>query len=126
VPEAGWQRFGLLGSSACHLRGILLRLLWLATNPDRSFAELPAGWARGNFAGDTAVDCGPLAAEIAGLLDAFFWESPETLRLWLGSRFTTRIHPFERGVIDAELEALNEFSAKRVQSENSGPQLALL
>src|ERR1700722_7745985 len=110
APEAGWQRVGPLGSSAGHLRGPLLRLLWMAMNPERSFAELPAGWARGNFAGDTAIDCGPLAAEIAGLLDTFFWESSDMLTFWLGSRFTARIHPFERGVIDAELEALNEFS----------------
>jgi predicted GIY-YIG superfamily endonuclease len=126
VPETGWRRFGPLGSSVCHLRGSLLRLLWLAMNPDRSFAELPAGWAHGNFPEDTAIDCGPSAAEIAGLLDAFFWESSETLVLWLGSRFTTRIHPFERGVIEAELEALNEFSTKRVQPGNGVRQLALL
>ncbi|HXC98038.1 MAG TPA: nucleotide excision repair endonuclease [Verrucomicrobiae bacterium] len=126
VPEASWRRFGPLGSSAGHLRGTLLRLLWLAMNPARSFAELPTGWARGNFPEGAAIDCSPLAAEISGLLDTFFWESSDTLAFWLGSRFTTRIHPFERGVIDGELEALNEFSTKRVQSENSGRQLALL
>ena len=126
VPEAGWRRFGPLGNSACILRRSLLRLLWLATNPERSFVELPPGWARGNFAGDAAVDCGPFAAEIAGRIDAFFWESPETLVFWLGSRFTARIHPFERGVIDAEFKILNEFSVKRVQPENGRAQLALL
>jgi hypothetical protein len=126
LPETGWRRFGPLGSSASQLRGGLLRLLWLAMNPDRSLAELPAGWAHGNFPEDAAIDCGPVAVEIAGLMDAFFWESPETLAFWLGSRFTARIHPFERGVIDAELEALNEFSAKKVPLEDSRRQLALL
>jgi hypothetical protein len=126
VPEAGWQRFGPLGSSASNLRATLLRLLWLAMNPERALAELPAGWAHGNFAGDAAIDCGPRAVEIAGLIDAFFWESPEALLFWLGSRFAARTHPFERGVIEAELEALKEFSAKRVKPGNSGGQLALL
>jgi predicted GIY-YIG superfamily endonuclease len=126
VPEAGWRRFGPLGSSVCQSRGTLLRLLWLAMNPERSLAELPAGWTRGNFAGDAAIDCGRSAAEIARLIDAFFWESPEAFLFWLGSRFAARIHPFERGVIEAELEALKEFSAKRVLPENGGGQLALL
>jgi predicted GIY-YIG superfamily endonuclease len=126
VPEAGWRRFGPLGSSVCHLRGSLLRLLWLTTNPERSPAELPAGWARGNFPEGAAINCGPAAVEIAGRIDACFWEAPESLVFWLGSRFAARTHPFERSVIDAELEALTEFSAKRAQSGNNGRQLALL
>jgi hypothetical protein len=95
-------------------------------NPDRSLAELPAGWTRGNFAGDAAIVCGPSAVEVAGLIDTFFWESPETLLFWLGSRFTARIHPFERGMIEAELESLKEFSTKRAHPDSGGPQLALL
>jgi hypothetical protein len=126
VPSAGWRRFGPLGSSVCLLRATLLRLLWLAMNPGRALTELPAGWARGNFAGDAAIDCGPSAVEIARLLDAFFWESPEALLFWLGSRFVARIHPFERGVIEAELESLKEFSAKRAQPVNGGGQSGLL
>jgi predicted GIY-YIG superfamily endonuclease len=126
VPEAGWLRFGPLGSNAIHLRGMLLRLLWLAMNPDRSLTELPAGWARGNFAGDAAIDCGASATEIAAHLDAFFWDAPENFLLWLGSRFCERTHPFERGVIDAELEALAEFSARHAQPDKPARQLALL
>ena len=126
APEAAWRRFGPLGSGAIHLRATLLRLLWLAVNPSCAFAELPAGWAHSNFAGATAVDCGPAAAEVAPLINAFFWDSPDHLLLWLGARFSARTHPFERGVIDAELETLADFAARHAQPENRAAQLALL
>jgi hypothetical protein len=126
APESTWRRFGPLGAHASHLRAALLRLLWLATNPHRALAELPAGWAHGNFAGDASIDCGPSAAEIAALMDAFFWEAPDNLLLWLGARFGARTHPFERSVIDAGLEALKEFSARWPNPENRTHQLALI
>jgi predicted GIY-YIG superfamily endonuclease len=126
APESGWRRFGPLGSGACHLRASLLRLLWLAMNPQRALAELPPGWAQGNFAGDASINCGPSAAEIVALMDAFFWEAPDNLLLWLGARFTARTHPFERGVIEAEFEALKDFSARQPDMEHRTRQLALL
>lgn len=126
TPDAGWRRFGPLGANARHLQGILLRLLWLSKNPHRALTELPAGWARGNFGESAAIPCGIDATEIASLLDAFFFEAPQPFLLWLGARFTARIHPFERGVIDAELEVLAEFSSRHAQPDRSARQLALL
>jgi predicted GIY-YIG superfamily endonuclease len=126
VPETGWRRFGPLGSNAFHLRGTLLRLLWLATNPDRALPELPAGWAHGNFGERAVIHCGPSADQIARLVDAFFWQAPEQLLLWLGAQFTARIHPFERGIINAELEVLTEFSVRHAKPDNRTAQLALL
>ncbi len=126
VPEAAWRRFGPMGGNAVHLRATLLRLVWLAMYPSRDFAELPSGWARGNIPADAALDCGPESAEIVKFVDGFFWESPDAFLLWLGSRFAGRIHPFERGVIEAGLEVLKEFSTKQAQPEQSARQLALL
>jgi hypothetical protein len=126
TPGAGWRRFGPLGANARHLQGILLRLLWLSKNAHRALAELPAGWARGNFGESAVIPCGPDASEIASLLDAFFYEAPQPFLLWLGARFTARTHPFESGVIDAELETLAEFSARHAQPDRTASQLALL
>ena len=126
TPDAGWRRFGPLGAHARHLQGILLRLLWLSKNPHRALTELPAGWARGNFGESAVIPCGIDAPEIASLLDAFFYEASQPFLLWFGARFAARIHPFERGVIDAELEALAEFSARHAQPDCPARQLALL
>jgi predicted GIY-YIG superfamily endonuclease len=126
VPETGWQRWGPMGSGAFHLHGTLCRLIWLAMNPARALADLPAGWAQGRFAGAVAIRCGQSAAEVAGALNGFFWEVPEGFAPWLGSQFASRVHPFERAVIEAELEMLNEFATKQKRTEASSRQLALL
>jgi predicted GIY-YIG superfamily endonuclease len=126
LPGTGWQRFGPLGGGAGHLHGTLVRLLWLAINPTRAFAELPSGWAQGRMAGSVTIDCGPAAVEITGALDAFFWDASDGFALWLGTQFAARVHPFERAVIEADLETLKEFSARRIQGGKERLQLALL
>ena len=124
TPEPGWRRFGPLGGSAVGLHGALARLLWLAVNPNRTFAELPAGWARGSFRDRTLVHCGPSSAEVMGLLDAYFWDSVVPLLDWLGAQCSARTARFERTVIDAELETLQTFAEK--QPKPASQQLALL
>jgi predicted GIY-YIG superfamily endonuclease len=126
VPEAGWQRFGPMGGGAGHLRSTLARLLWLGINPERAFGELPAGWAQGRLSGSATIECGHLAADVAGALDAFFWEASDRFVLWLGAQFAARVHPFERAVIEADLETLKEFSTRRNQGVGERLQLALL
>jgi predicted GIY-YIG superfamily endonuclease len=126
VPETGWQRYGPLGGGACHLHGTLARLLWLAINPARALVELPAGWAQGRFADRATIQCGHSAEETAKALDIFFWEAPDNFVLWLGARFAKRTHPFERSLIEAELETLKEFSARHKPTHTNRLQLALL
>lgn len=126
APETGCQRFGPLSGDARHLHGTMVRLLWLAMNPERGFMELPAGWAQGRFADQAVIRCGHAAKEVAAALAAFFWETPDGLVPWLESRFTARTHPFERTVIAAELETLKEFSAWYQQTGKDRAQLAFL
>lgn len=126
VPEPGWQRYGPLGGQARHLHRTLACLLWLAINPSRAFGELPAGWAQGRFAEQAAIHFGNSAREVAKALAAFIWEAQDGLVLWLQSQFTARTHPFERTVIERELELLNEFSERHRQKGKNQRQLALL
>ena len=51
APEAGWERYGALGTHARHLRRTLACLLWLAMNPGRAWVELPAGSGPGQVRG---------------------------------------------------------------------------
>src|ERR1017187_2869530 len=69
VPGAGWQRVGPMGSSAFHLQRSISRLLWLALNPTRGFAELPAGWGRSDFMEKTSIQCGESVREVVAVLE---------------------------------------------------------
>ncbi len=126
APEPQWQRFGPLGGLAPHLQRTLARLLWLAINPHRSVAGLPAGWAHGRFMNSTTLPCGSTLAEVRNALETFFWGNPTQFFLWLGAKLTERTLPFERGVILSELEVLEEFATGQLAQEKDRQQLALL
>jgi excinuclease UvrABC nuclease subunit len=126
VPEPGWQRFGPLGGAARYLHQALARMLWLALNPHRDYVEMPSGWANGEFGKQVTIECRESAKEVGAVLAAFFWNSTDDFLLWLGARFRPRTHPFERNVINAELEALRNLSAQQKPELKSSPQLALL
>jgi predicted GIY-YIG superfamily endonuclease len=126
TPAAGWQRFGPLGGEAAYLQRAIARLLWLALNPERPLTQLPAGWMRGDFMDTVALKCGSAVADTVGALENFFWQDADEFILWLGARFTHRIVPFERRIIEGELESLKEFSAKKKLVMVGTPQLALL
>jgi len=126
VPEPSWQRFGPLGGSSRYLHQTLARLLWLALNSNRALAEMPAGWAQGEIAPQVRIAGQKLLPEMAAALDSFFWQASDKLLPWLGLRLAGRTHPFERKVIEAELESLREFSAKHKPVMSNHAQLALL
>jgi excinuclease UvrABC nuclease subunit len=126
VPAPDWQRFGPLGSSARHLHQTLSRLLWLALNPTRAYADLPAGWAQGDLTQPVAVRCRESVTEVTAALAGFFWQSPDEFLLWLGRHYCDRTHPFERTVIESELKVLKEFSDKQPPAARNTRQLALL
>ncbi len=126
APEPVWQRFGPLGGGSRYLHQTLARLLWLAMNPTRACADLPAGWLHGDMARCVRIDCRPLEQEVAATLAAFFWPSSGDFLLWLGSRLPERKRPFERAFIASELEILKEFSEHQKRSARPSRQLALL
>jgi hypothetical protein len=122
VPKPTWQRFGPMNSSGRYLHQTLSRILWLASNQDRAYGELPAGWAKGTIPEKVTILGQASAAVIAAKLDWFFGESPDRFLLWLGEQFTLRTHPFERAVLETELKLLSEFATKQKRT----PQLALI
>jgi len=125
APAAGWERSGPLGAGALHLHRTLAGLLWLAMNPGRAVADLPAGWNRRKVAEVVSIHCGEAAAEAGLALAAFLGQSPERFAPWLESCLTARAHPFERAVIAAGLETIKEFSASRQRRVKNQPQPAL-
>jgi predicted GIY-YIG superfamily endonuclease len=126
VPEPTWRRFdGTVGVSR-YLHESLSRLLWLALNPARAYAELPAGWSRGVFGQGALIHCGEISGRIESLLELYFWKSSDEFLLWLSLRISARAHSFERAAIEADLEVLKEFAAKQTQKPDVAPQLGLL
>jgi predicted GIY-YIG superfamily endonuclease len=125
TPAADWQRFGPLGGGAAFLQRSLARLLWLAVNRKKALTEMPAAWSSGEFMETATIKCGGAIGETMAALADFFWDDPDRFILMLGEKFSHRINPFERRVIEAELESLREFSAKKKPAD-AGPQLALL
>jgi hypothetical protein len=81
---------------------------------------------QGYQAQQVMIECGQSVQEVAAALAALFWQSSDEFLFWLGSRFSERTHPFERAVIESELEILREFSAKQKQAVRNVSQLALL
>jgi predicted GIY-YIG superfamily endonuclease len=126
VPEPTWRRFGGTVGISRYLHQSLSRMLWLALNPARTFAELPSGWARGVFGETALIHCGEFSSEIETLLELYFWKSSEEFLFWLATQISARTHPFERTAIEADLEVLKGFSTKLNQNPNITPQLALL
>jgi len=125
TPAADWQRFGPLGGGASYLQRTLARLLWLAVNGEKTLSKMPAGWWSGEFMETATIKCGAAIGETTAALAGFFWDDPERFILLLGEKFSHRVNPFERRVIETELESLQEFSAKKKPDE-TGSQLALL
>ena len=126
TPAAGWQRFGPLGGEAAHLQRIIARLLWLAVNPERPLTQLPAGWMRGDFMETVSLKCGSAMAETVAALENLFWQDAGKFIFWLGARFAHRIIPFERRIIETELESIEEFATKQKPDGKCRSQLALL
>jgi hypothetical protein len=126
TPGTEWRRFGPMGILALHLQRMISRLLWLAVNPARSFADLPAGWARGEFMECSSIQCGELVGEVLALLESYFWGEAEPFLAWLGARFSARTNLFDCQAIETHLEELREFGAKQKLKNKCRRQLALL
>ena len=124
VPEPAWRRFGPLNGTARPLHHALVRLLWLATNL-KSIIEIPAGWLKGRLPDTVTLHCGAHAADILAGLENYFWETPEIFLASLANRFGDQLHPFERTVIAADMETLQNFVQKR-DAKHEPNQMALL
>ncbi len=127
IPPLGWERFGSLGGYAPRLLGTVVRLLWMALNPQAGFSRLPHGWARDRFALPVTIACGAQEAEVRRALANLFWEQAEEFSAWLLVRTTGELPAFEQMALQADLEELASFvTSYREGGANNNSQLALL
>jgi hypothetical protein len=126
VPPLGWERFGSLGGYAPRLHGSVVRLLWLALNPQTGFSRLPHGWAQNRFALPVTIACGTREAEIRRALENLFWGQAEEFSAWLLASIEADLPAFERAALLADLKEIESFAASYREGMASSSQLALL
>ena len=127
IPLLGWERFGSLGGYAPRLLGSVVRLLWLALNPQAGFSRLPHGWAHNRFALAVTIACGARETEIRRLLEQLFWGQPEEFSAWLLASTEADLPAFEGAAMQSNLEEIENFTASyRNGRATNSSQLALL
>lgn len=113
--EDGWQGRGPLGAGAFALRASLVRLLWCALHPERGLTRIPPGWFHGRLEPVAIVprlQAAPgVFEQAAARLQALFAADTESFTGWVRERTATQLHPFERAVLEADLEVVTRASA---------------
>jgi hypothetical protein len=123
VPEVGWERFGNLGAYANRIKCVLVRLIWLAMNPDKSFVQMQLGWMQDRMNGVVGVECG--VEELRAVLNEAFWGSSGVFLNWLAIRLNTGRPAFERVAIQKDMDELKEFLEQDRLDRKTG-QMGLL
>ncbi len=126
IPPLGWGRFGPMGSYARWLLGSVVRLLWLALNPQAGFSRLPHGWAQNRFALPVTLACGAREAEIRRALANLCWEHHEEFSTWMLGTTKADQPVFERAAMQADMEEIENFVASFRDGQPTSRQLALL
>lgn len=124
IPPLGWERFGFLGGYEPRLLGSVVRLLWLALNPQAGFSRLPHGWAQHRFALPVTLSCGPREAEVRQALENLCWGRPEEFSAWLLASIKGDLPAFEGVAMQADMEEIENLAASYRAS--CSVQLALL
>lgn len=119
-PELGWRVVGPLGGGAMFLRAALARLLWFAACPQRGISALPIGWIHGRLESETAIHCGPRIEAVAGFLGELFSGKDGNFRDWIRTQMPDSLHPFDRSVVEADLEFITD-STKAFTGAGCGP-----
>jgi predicted GIY-YIG superfamily endonuclease len=125
VPEAGWRRAGPFNSAASVVHECMVRLSWLACNPQVPVAQLHEGWLQGRVPAVVEICRGAAAVEVLTGIEGFFWNGAPDFVAWLEFKLRERTHPFERAAIAADIEQLSHFLSKAVRPV-AGTQLGLL
>jgi len=126
VPALGWERFGPLGGYAPRLLGSLVRLVWLALNPQAGFCRLPHGWGQNRLDLPVTIACGAREAEIRRALESLCWGQPEEFSAWLLACAEADLTAFERAALQTDLEEIDAFVTRHRAARATGKQLALL
>ena len=123
VPGLGWERFGSLGGYANRLKCILVRLLWLALNPDKTFVQMPLGWVQNRMS--EVVEIQGCADELKPVLQEAFWGNSGLCLNWLAVKLAADRPAFEQAAMQKDLEELREF-LEQDRPERKTRQLSLL
>jgi predicted GIY-YIG superfamily endonuclease len=115
TPSPGWQAFGPCGSGVKILRLALVRMLWLAANPNLGLSEIPVGWVHGRAEREAAIRFCDFFETALNLLAASLAGHSTALSEWIRARAGTCVHPFSRAVMDSDLEFIDEFLARHFQ-----------
>jgi hypothetical protein len=126
IPSLGWERFGSLGGYATRLQGSLVRLLWLALNPQAGYSELPHGWTHNRFCLPVTMACGEREAEIRRALENLFWGQAEAFSAWVLASIKADLPTFERAALLADFEEIEHYAASYREGTAGSGQLALL
>jgi predicted GIY-YIG superfamily endonuclease len=113
----GWRIEKPRGMAARTIRAVLARLLWLSVHPHLGFQALPVGWADGDLAHETIIDCGPMAQSVASNLERLFLGAGEEFCQWIQAQVPTDLHHFEKSWIETDLQFVVEtYAATRSRS----------
>lgn len=123
IPPLGWDRFGSLGGYAPRLHGSVVRLFWLALNPQAGFSRMPHGWAKDQFVLPVSVMCGTREAEIRLALQNILWGQPTEFSAWLQTSIGADLSAFDRTALAADLE---EMKHSPPMSERAWPETTSL
>jgi hypothetical protein len=126
IPPVGWNRYGSLGSFAARLQAALVRLVWLAVNPDSGFSRLPHGWGQGKFGDIVTIDSQGRIAELRLTLENLFWGRTEGFLLLMTPVIQADVQPFERGAVMSDLDEIQNFIATRRGEAVTTTQMELM
>jgi predicted GIY-YIG superfamily endonuclease len=111
APETDWRRHGPTGG-ARYVRTAVVRLLWFALHPARGIAQMPAGRFRGHYGEvvtlDFTVRQSAFSRDISTQLEALFTGQPGRFAEWILSRSASDISLFDKAILEADIEYLNE------------------
>lgn len=122
TPQLGWERLGSLGAYAHRIKCVLVRLIWLAMNPEKSLGQMPLGWMQNRMSEVVRVEGG---GELRAMLDEAIWGSAGLFLNWLVVKLKTDRPAFERVAMQKDLEELQEFLEQERPERMTG-QMGLL
>lgn len=127
TPPNGWERVGSFGAYAPRLRATLVRLFWLAANPEKPFHQMPLGWMQNQMPDIVEIVCENYLSAMRSMMGEAFWGSSTVFLNWLTLRLKSERPTFERAAIAKDLQDLTEFFTHQNQrAEKRSPQLVLL
>jgi len=109
----GWEAFGPFGSGLNNLRASLMRLTWLALNPDSGSVALPPGWLHGRLGAIAAMSVSPDG--VAPALTKLFAGDAEGFVDWINERTKDLVRAYDLEMREADLETVTSFMRARAR-----------